>query len=288
MSANALTLPEGRTLGYDDVGDPGGAVVVYLHGTPDSRLARHPDDTLAARAGVRLLAVDRPGYGRSSPAASSFAEDLATLLDALGIDKATILAWSGGALAGFTATAAPRLAGRVTALHVVAGVVPREAYDDHAVRQAAPERLGMIELGDQLPAGELANTVAPLLAPYPCDRTLAAQHQREQRSAEDQAALATVAGAVDQTADALVEGVRAGLGGVRADVEAQVRRGVVDLDGVRPPVKLTYGARDRVTPTAFGAWYAERIPQARLRVVGDAGHYLFFTHWDQLLRAMAE
>ena len=63
-----LTLPDGRTLAADDVGAPGGRPVVYVHGTPDSRLARHPDDDLARRLGVRLVAVDRPGFGHSSPA----------------------------------------------------------------------------------------------------------------------------------------------------------------------------------------------------------------------------
>ena len=46
---------------YDDVGDPNGAPVVYLHGGGDSRLSRHPDDSIAASLGVRLLAVDRCG-----------------------------------------------------------------------------------------------------------------------------------------------------------------------------------------------------------------------------------
>ena len=62
-----LTLPDGRTLAADDVGAPDGRPVVYVHGTPDSRLARHPDDGLARRLGVRLVAVDRPGFGHSSP-----------------------------------------------------------------------------------------------------------------------------------------------------------------------------------------------------------------------------
>jgi hypothetical protein len=43
----------------DDVGDPAGAPVVYLHGGGDSRLSRHPDDSIAAALGIRLLAVDR-------------------------------------------------------------------------------------------------------------------------------------------------------------------------------------------------------------------------------------
>ena len=63
----SVPLAGGRTLTLDDVGDPAGVPVVYLHGTPDSRLARHPDDGLASAAGVRLLAVDRPGYGGTSP-----------------------------------------------------------------------------------------------------------------------------------------------------------------------------------------------------------------------------
>src|SRR5690606_27010059 len=63
------TVPVGsdRVVTIDEVGDRGGVPVIYLHGTPESRLARHPDDGLAAAAGVRLLAVDRPGYGGSSP-----------------------------------------------------------------------------------------------------------------------------------------------------------------------------------------------------------------------------
>ena len=46
---------------FDDVGDPDGTPVVYLHGGGDSRLSRHPDDSIAAELGVRLLALDRCG-----------------------------------------------------------------------------------------------------------------------------------------------------------------------------------------------------------------------------------
>ena len=43
-----------------------GPTVVFHHGTGDSRLARHPDESLTADAGVRLLTVDRPGVGAST------------------------------------------------------------------------------------------------------------------------------------------------------------------------------------------------------------------------------
>ena len=60
-ASSTLTLADGRDLGFDDVGDPEGAAVIFVHGTPDSRRSRHPDDDRARALGVRLVAVDRPG-----------------------------------------------------------------------------------------------------------------------------------------------------------------------------------------------------------------------------------
>lgn len=296
-----VPLAGGRTLTLDDVGDPAGVPVVYLHGTPDSRLARHPDDDLAAAAGVHLLALDRPGYGGTSPLpggagdpgwADVVVADVATGLDALGVDRAAVLAWSGGALAGVVlaaagADAASPLAGRVAALGVVAGLVPRQAYDDAEVRTAGERRLGVIELGDVAPPGLLGVAVAPMLAPFPCDRALATEHQAAERSPVDAAELATVAGGAEAMAAGLVEAVRGGLAGVEADFEAQVRPLAVDLGGVTCRVRLWYGEADAVVPAAFGRWYAAQLPAAELTVVPGAGHYLAFTRWSALLTELA-
>jgi pimeloyl-ACP methyl ester carboxylesterase len=297
----SVPLAGGRTLTLDDVGDPAGVPVVYLHGTPDSRLARHPDDGLASAAGVRLLAVDRPGYGGTSPLPGGPGDpnwpavvvaDLAAALDALGVGRAAVLAWSGGAPAGVALAAAggtahSPLGARVAALGIVAGVVPRQAYDDPDVRSAGGARLGLVELGDVVPPGDLGAEVAPLLAPIPCDAALAAEHQGATRSPADAAELATVDGGADALAAALVEGVRSGPAGVEADVEAQARPLPVDLGGVSCPVRLWYGSADGVTPPAFGRWYRAHLPGARLTVVDGAGHYLALTRWPDLLAETA-
>jgi pimeloyl-ACP methyl ester carboxylesterase len=290
-----LTLADGRTLAVDDVGDQDGRAVAYLHGTPDSRLARHPDDAMAAAAGLRLLAVDRPGYGSSTATSSAdpaaFVADLAALLDDRGIDRAAIVAWSGGALSGLAAAAAPALAPRITELHVVAGVVPRSAYDDADVKAATDQRLNLPDMVDGLSPRDVAEMVAPLLAPWPCDRALALEHQSDLRSAADQQALADIPGALDRMADALVEGVGHGLAGVQADIEAQAGPFDVDLGAIEVPVRLWYGTDDTVTPPAFGDWYARHLSHARadvrLTVVEGASHYLPFTHWQLLLDALS-
>jgi pimeloyl-ACP methyl ester carboxylesterase len=297
-----VALGGGRTLALDDVGDPAGAPVLYLHGTPDSRLARHPDDGLAAAAGVRLLAVDRPGYGGSSPAAvapgspewpAAWAADVAAALDDLGVGRCAVLAWSGGTLAGVALAAhgssagSGPLSGRVAALGVVGGLVPRQAYDDPAVRAAGEARLGILEMGDAMPPGALGDEVAPMLAPYPCDLELAAEHQAAQRTPADALELASVPGGAEALAAGLVEAVRLGLAGVAADVEAQARPLPVDPAAVGCPVRLWYGEVDSVTPAAFGRWYTARLPGATLAVVPGAGHSVAPTRWSLLLRELA-
>jgi pimeloyl-ACP methyl ester carboxylesterase len=333
----------------DDVGDPAGVVVVYLHGTPDSRLSRHPDDALAARAGVRLLALDRPGYGRTSPlplavppgpgpgpatnpdsaraapttagpttsgpttsgpttsgpttsgpttsgpttsgpapwppSDDGVAGDVAAVLDALGVDRCAVLAWSGGALDALTVTAA--LADRVAVLTIAAGLVPRPAYDDADVRAAAPGRVGLLDLADELPPGELGETVAPMLAPYPCDEALAAEHQQEHRDATSRAEVDGVVGAGAQMARGLVEAVRHGLAGVARDVEQQNRAFPLDLATITAPVLLRWGTDDTTTPPPFGAWYARTLPRAELELTTGAGHHLPLPRWQALLTELA-
>jgi hypothetical protein len=61
VTTRQIAVAGGRVVMLDDVGRPDGVPVLYLHGTPDSRLARPADDGLAAHTGVRVLALDRPG-----------------------------------------------------------------------------------------------------------------------------------------------------------------------------------------------------------------------------------
>ena len=63
---NTMKLADGRTLAYDDYGDPQGKPVVFTHGFGDSMLIRNPDNALTASLGVRVIAPDQPGIGGSS------------------------------------------------------------------------------------------------------------------------------------------------------------------------------------------------------------------------------
>ncbi|MEQ1785888.1 MAG: alpha/beta fold hydrolase, partial [Acidimicrobiales bacterium] len=152
VAPRTFRLPDGRTLAFDDVGDPEGTPALYLHGTPDSRLARPPDAATAA-SGVRLLAVDRPGAGHSD--ANSGADlravghDLAALLDHVGLDRVLLIGWSAGGLDALAA--ATVLGDRVRGVGLVGSVPPVEAYDDAEVVAAlGPGRRAFVELAREV------------------------------------------------------------------------------------------------------------------------------------------
>ena len=91
---------DGRRLAYREVGDHAGCPVIYFHGVPGVREALVGKPQTYLRAGIRLITLDRPGYGSSSRNASArvvdVALDVAQLAVALGLERYAIVGESGG------------------------------------------------------------------------------------------------------------------------------------------------------------------------------------------------
>ena len=98
-------LRDGRQLTYACFGDPNGTPVIFSHGLSDSRLLRHHDDDLTNRLGVRIISVDQPGVGGSSPMPNlkrdrtlfNYAKDIEELANHLQLDTFAVAGHSGGA-----------------------------------------------------------------------------------------------------------------------------------------------------------------------------------------------
>jgi pimeloyl-ACP methyl ester carboxylesterase len=285
---STLRLPDGRTLAFDDVGDRDAPVVVYLHGTPDSRLARHPDDAATAAAGVRLLALDRPGAGDSDlhqgATLTSLGDDLAALLDHLAVPQAILLGWSAGAL--FALGAASVLQDRVRSVGLVTPVPPVEAYDDPALVAAlGAGRQSFVTMAAEVPAAELGAELAPYLVPDPLTAEVAREHVLEGAGEQGRRELASVPGAVDALVRGLEASVRQGPAGLAGDLALQLERGL-DLATVRAPVRTFHGSDDPVSPPEVGTWLVSRLPNAVLDLSPGAGHHLLFPRWRGILRAL--
>lgn len=270
----------GRRIALDDRGDPDGSPVLFLHGTPDSRLARHPDDRLAADAGVRLIAVDRPGIGASDPdptaTPTSVADDLDAVLDGLGIERAGVLAWSAGSIAALAF--AGRHPGRVRSLTLVAPLVPADAYGSPGVLDGADDsRRLFASLLDEMGPDELGVELAMWLVPPAVDEATA--------RAMLEASLGAVAsepGAGDQLVHGLRASVATGLGGVERDIAAQATPLGAVLDAIGTPIRIHVGDTDPVAPPAMSRWLATRLA-GEIEIHARAGHALAITAWARFL-----
>jgi pimeloyl-ACP methyl ester carboxylesterase len=262
-----LELADGRRLAYDDVGDPAGAPVVYLHGCPDSRLTRHPDDSIAARVGVRLIAIDRPGYGSSDPPSDwtleSVARDVVAVADRLGIERAAVLGWSsGGPVALACAAAFPARFGPV-GLAAATVPAPIDGRIDDVVKE-----------------------MVPLVVPADLTPALALEHIREAKSAVYLDDLDSVSGLADQLVTGVLAATAAGLSGVEFDIRNLMTPWTFDPSAVEASALLWYGEFDDVVAPSVGAALADQLPRSSLTIIEGASHLLPLVHWSTLLEQL--
>lgn len=106
-----MQLADGRTVGFADYGPTGATGVLWCQG-PGSRLEPAHVAAKATEAGFRLVGIDRPGYGTSTPrparTIAGWVPEALTVADHLGIDQfVTVGVSTGGAYALALAALAP-------------------------------------------------------------------------------------------------------------------------------------------------------------------------------------
>src|SRR2546425_487315 len=96
-----VSLRDGRCLGFAEWGDPNGRPVVVFHGGPGSRAMALGCEEHADRLGLRIVILERPGFGLSdfAPERSviGWADDVADATHALDIREFAVVGVSAGA-----------------------------------------------------------------------------------------------------------------------------------------------------------------------------------------------
>ncbi|MDH6590495.1 non-heme chloroperoxidase [Variovorax sp. TBS-050B] len=100
-SASYITTRDGVQLYYKDWGPRNGPVVTFSHGWPLSSDSWESQMIFLASKGYRVVAHDRRGHGRSSQPwdgndMDHYADDLATVIETLGLKDVTLVGFSTG------------------------------------------------------------------------------------------------------------------------------------------------------------------------------------------------
>lgn len=281
-------LPHGRKLGYDEYGSPDGKPIFYLHGSPSSRLEvkLYVSEDLLQSLNVRLVAVDRPGMGRSdfqpNRALLDFPKDLLALADHLNIRRFSILAYSLGGPYGLAcAYAIPE---RLTKVGIVSG----------AALFTEPELITNINEGTRkfltMPREKpflsrlflwMMLDVMPRIAPKQFIAGAAAVLPEADRAVVSDPKIQK--GFVNAVREAMRQGTR---GGFHESLLAVTDYGF-RLQEIQTPIKLWHGEADQNVPVAMARFVESAVPKCEAKFYPDEGHLsLFKKHSAEIIRAL--
>ena len=279
-SEHTMSLPDGRTLCWNEYGEPDGVPILALHGNPGSRLMWGLLPDTRSWQGIRLIAPDRPGFGRSTsgPGLIEWTEDLRGLLDHLALERIDVLAISGGGPGGLAA--AWRLPERIRRLVLVSPVGPLAP----GVTDGMNSNRYLFALGRW----------APWLVRLQMD--LVAHQMRE--SAER--AIALLHRKLPPIDRELLnrEGIREAL---QADWREACRQGgsamaaeslypgnwPIPLEQITTPVTVWQGDADR-SVGQMGKWSAEHVARGRFVGLPGQGHLWLLAHIREPVDALLE
>jgi pimeloyl-ACP methyl ester carboxylesterase len=277
-------LPGGRRLAYREYGDAAGRPLFFFHGFPGSRVSGQVLDKPARERGIRVVAPDRPGMGRSTfqPGRTmlDWPNDVAALADGLGIGSFAVAGLSGGG--PYAAACAWKLPERVTVAGIVSGVGPfdHEEATEGMSRQnrflfGAAKRVPPVGAAAMAMMGFFARRFRGTLpegmkrAMPPADRAILEDPEVVRLFGEDARAA-----------------FERGSKGASHELGVYTRPWGFPLTEIHVPVVLWQGTDDRNVPVAMGRYQAGQIPGCDARFIEGAGHLWVIPHAAEVLDAL--
>ncbi|WOE74020.1 alpha/beta fold hydrolase [Alterisphingorhabdus coralli] len=285
-SASIFRLKDGRALAYQCFGDASGFPTFYFHGTPSSRLEAGFADAAALDHGLRLIAIDRPGFGQSDflPGRKfiDWPDDVIALADYLGVGAFGVAGHSGAGphLFACGAMISPERLKFIGAL----GPWGPIATADTANSLNALDRSYMA-IARQLP-WTMHAAFAPIgwAALYWPDLFFGIM--KANVSAADKAMLEQpeILHIFRQTEK---EAFRQGSRGPAHEALIAYQDWGFDITDVRVPTYIWLGDEDIFVPQSMGRYLAQHIPNAELHMVPGKGH-LNIENWHDIFAACAQ
>ena len=235
---------------------------------------------------VRLVALDRPGYGNSDFRPRTLADwpgDVVEVADALEIDRFAIYGLSGGA--PFALACAAILAARVSATAIVAGLGMTTVPEDFARLEVFVRT--SFRLARSAPVlSRIVNralAVALKWRPEVLNTLLAAGMSKPDCDVlEDREVAATLAAS-------LREALRPGSQGASHELAALARPWNFDVTTIRSPCFVWHGEQDSTVPVEMARRIASLIPGCTATFLPGEGHFsLPLRHSHTVLRALKD
>jgi pimeloyl-ACP methyl ester carboxylesterase len=261
-----------RRLSFAEFGPIHGKPVFWLHGTPGARRQIPQAARLAAsELGLRIVGVDRPGVGESTPfmygSIAQFASDLRVVADELQIGRFGLIGLSGGA--PYLLACCHAMPERVVAGAVLGGVAPvrgDDAAEGGVLGRLAP--FGSVTETFLVPLSialsTLVRAVRPLASPiFDAYARISPEGDRMVLSRPEMKAMFL---------DDLIQGSRTGIAAPLYDLVLFSRPWGFALADIKTPIRWWHGDADHLVPLSHGEHVVSQLPDAKLTVRPGESH----------------
>ncbi len=279
-----MRLQDGRALSWAEYGDPNGEPLFFHHGIPSSRMAAAVMSEGAARAGVRLIAPERPGFGYSDPLPGrtilDWPRDLLQLADYLEFEKFSVAGISAGL--PYTLACALHMPNR---LHRVALVSGLGAIDSGKVLEGMSYEWRLIYtlfLKSQRLASLWMRGYGRSVQKRP-ERVVAEQIKR--MPPVDGAILGSEPTLSNRISD-LREAFRQGPAAAGDEARHHLEPWGFELKDINVPVMLWHAKLDESHPIQMGRRIASELQDCRPIYVDGVGSLGFIAHAESIFSAL--
>ncbi|MGE2692984.1 alpha/beta fold hydrolase [Mycolicibacterium pulveris] len=283
----SIAVGDNRRIGFAEFGDPRGRPVFWLHGTPGARRQIPMEARVyAEREGIRLIGLDRPGIGSSTPhqydCVIAVADDLRIIADTLGIDKMIVIGLSGGG--PYTLGAAAALPDRVVAAGVIGGVAP--TVGDDAVSGGLMGNVGtrvapLLQIAGA-PIGVVASALIRVIKPVA--EPIADLYGRVSPEADRRLLARPEVKAM--FLDDILYGSRKQMAAPFSDIVTFSRYWGFKLADITVPVRWWHGDADHIVPYSHGQHVVSKLADAELYPMPGESHLAGLGRAEEILQTM--
>lgn len=274
----AILLPDGRRLGYAEYGVTNGSPVLFFHGAPGSSHIHQDLAKIAAQNNIRLIAVDRPGYGLSDPQPNrtflNFADDINALTNSMGVMKFSIIGFSAGS--PYPLACAYKFPDLVTKIALVGSLAPVNIPG--VMEGMSPMAAGLYALAQSNP-DELRTTFA---AVAPSASALFGAMSASAGEWDKQILQARATEFELEYKQTLLGGIE----GLASDFILNSRNWGFPINECNAEVNLFSGNIDQNTPSAMTHYLSTQLPNSHVHLFQDEGHFVLYKHWAEIMKAV--
>ena len=280
-----VKLSDGRSLSYASFGDPAGKPVFYFHGFPGSRFEPQSNHEAYLKAGIRLLALDRPGMGESTRKSKrkllDWPDDVVEVAKILNLEKFSVLGVSGGG--PYALACARAIPGYLDKVTVACGLGPMDA--PNATSGMMLSNRILFRYGRFFPP--LLRLSVFLMVRQLSSKPVKGFEKFVEGLPEPDRLVLSEPEAQEFVLTSAVEGVCQGGGPLLEEIRIYSKLWGFKLDDLNVPISLFQGEVDIDVPASMARYQAELIPDCELNLYPTDGHFsLLVNHIDEIIASL--